>query len=261
MGMDASFGLGGGRALRAAEGDAAAIPLMAPAAEPACRLVPGTTRFAAACRERDHRSYLYRAVKRSFDIVFSLCVIIVGLVPGLVLCLAIAVETEGSPIYTQLRVGRGGRLFKIYKFRTMVADGDDLGKYLSPEQVEEWERERKVGDDPRVTRLGRILRSASIDEFPQFVNVLKGDMSLIGPRAITIEELGWFEPGEALVLLSVPQGITGAWQTGLRNDARFENGERQEIELEYALHAGLRRDFGIFLSTFGTMFGKGRTGR
>ena len=107
----------------------------------------------------------------------------------------------------------------------MVADADDVEKYLDAEQLMEWKRERKVTNDPRITPLGKVLRRTSLDELPQFLNVLKGDMSLIGPRAITITELEHYGADVAL-LLSVPQGVTGAWQAGLRNEASFENGER-----------------------------------
>ena len=142
----------------------------------------------------------------------------------------------------------------------MVADADNVEKYLNAEQLAEWKRERKVTDDPRITSLGRVLRRTSLDELPQFLNVLKGDMSLIGPRAITFDEL--VEYGDnAAVLLSVPQGVTGAWQAGPRNEASFENGERQRIELKYAMNPSLREDGRIFAATFGTMFGKSKTGR
>ena len=221
---------------------------------------PGTEEFAEACRSLDGRSLGYRMAKRAFDIAFSAVVIAVGLVPCAALSVAIAIDTNGTPIYSQERVGRLGRPFRIYKFRSMVADADDVERYLDAEQLAEWRRERKVTDDPRITPLGRVLRRTSLDELPQLLNVLKGDMSLIGPRAITFDELA--EYGEdAALLLSVPQGVTGAWQAGPRNDATFENGERQRIELGYARHAGLREDARVFLATFGAMFGKGRSGR
>ena len=155
---------------------------------------------------------------------------------------------------------RYGRPFRIYKFRSMVADADDVEKYLSSEQLAEWHRERKVADDPRVTRLGRLIRSTSLDELPQFINVLFGQISVIGPRAITYDELGEFGEDAAL-LLSVDPGITGAWQCGPRNEATFENGLRQSIELDYARSASLSADVSIFFKTFGVMFGKGRTGK
>lgn len=220
----------------------------------------GTPEFAARCKEVDNRSFGYRFVKRIFDVVFSLCVIAAGFLPGLLLAIAIMIDTKGSPIYSQVRVGRGGRLFRIYKFRTMVADSDDVEKYLSGKQLEQWKRERKVDGDPRITPLGRKLRHTSLDEMPNFVNVLIGDMSVIGPRAVSSEEIKWFG-AESEKVLSVPAGITGYWQATSRNDATFESGERQRIELEYAKNAGFKMDARCFIDTFGAMFGKRRSGR
>ena len=222
--------------------------------------VPGTDGFAEACSARDRRPLGYRVAKRTFDIAFSAVVIAVGLVPCALLSVAIASDTKGTPVYSQERVGRLGRPFRIYKFRSMVADADDVEKYLNADQLAEWRRERKVTDDPRITPLGRVLRRTSLDELPQFLNVLKGDMSLIGPRAITYDELSEYEEDAAL-LLSVPQGVTGAWQAGPRNEATFENGERQRIELGYARNASFREDARVFLVTFGAMFGRRRSGR
>ena len=221
---------------------------------------PGTDEFAELCRSLDRRLLGYRFIKRAFDVAFSAAVIAVGLVPCVFLSAAIAADTKGSPIYSQERVGRLGRPFRIYKFRSMVADADDVEKYLSPEQLVEWHRERKVDDDPRITRLGRVIRSTSLDELPQFLNVFMGDMSLIGPRAITFDELSEYG-ADAALLLSVPQGVTGAWQAGERNDATFESGERQRIELEYVRRASVREDTRVFFATFGAMFGKKRSGR
>ena len=205
-------------------------------------------------------SWAYRACKRVFDVAFSACVVAVGFVPGLILSAFIAKDTGGSPIYAQERVGMGGKTFRIYKFRTMVADSDNLEKYLGAEQIAQWNRERKVDDDPRITPLGHKLRSTSIDEMPNFINVLKGDMSVIGPRAISHEELVWFGD-DVETVLSVPAGITGLWQVTQRNDATFESGERQRIELEYARNAGFAMDARCFVGTFGAMFGKRRSGR
>ena len=104
----------------------------------------------------------YRFVKRVFDIAFSLCATIVGLVPIALLCVAIGLESPGSPIYLQKRVGYQGRPLRIFKLRTMVADSDDVEKHLDPKQLERWRRERKVDDDPRVTKVGRFLRRTSL---------------------------------------------------------------------------------------------------
>ena len=120
----------------------------------------------------------YRFVKRAFDIAFSLCATIAGLIPVALLGLAVRLESPGSPIYLQERVGYRGKPLRILKLRTMVADSDDVEKHLSPEQLTQWERERKVDDDPRVTRVGRFLRKTSLDELPQFLNVLAGQIPL-----------------------------------------------------------------------------------
>lgn len=224
------------------------------------RPAPGTEEFADECRALDRRPLGYRAVKRAFDVAFSTVVVAAGLVPCALLSVVVALDTKGSPIYSQERVGRLGRPFRIYKFRTMVADADDVGKYLDAGQLAEWRRERKVADDPRITRLGSVLRGTSLDELPQFLNVFAGQMSVVGPRAITYDELSHYG-SDAARLLSVPQGVTGAWQAGARNGATFESGERQRIELEYVRHAGAREDLRILLATFGVMFGKRRSGR
>lgn len=221
---------------------------------------PGTPEFVRLSRSLDRRPLAYRVAKRAFDIVFSGAIVAVGLIPGAIMCLAIAVSTKGVPFYTQVRVGKYGRPFRLIKFRSMVVDADDVEKYLSPEQLRQWELERKVDDDPRITKIGRVIRKTSVDELPQFLNVLLGDMSVIGPRAITYEELPNFGDDVALAL-SVPQGITGLWQATSRNDATFESGERQKIELDYVRGAGFAMDLRCFLGTFGAMFGKRRSGR
>ena len=220
----------------------------------------GTEAFADECRRLDGRPLGYRFIKRAFDIAFSTVIIAVGFIPCAILSIAIAVDTKGSPIYTQKRVGRLGRFFCIYKFRTMVADADDVEKYLDAKQLAQWKRERKVDNDPRITRLGSVLRKTSLDELPQFINVLKGQMSIIGPRVISYDELSNYSRTDIPVLLSVPQGITGPWQAGPRNEANFENGQRQAIELAYARHPTVGEDLKVFFSTIETMFVE-RTGR
>lgn len=221
----------------------------------------GTAEFGKLCQELDHRSLGYRVFKRVFDFVFALLAIVVGLIPGALLCIAIAADTKGSPIYSQERIGKRGKPFRIYKFRSMVKDSDNVEKYFTPEQLETWKRERKVENDPRVTKLGRILRSSSLDEIPQFINVLFGQISIIGPRSITRDELEQhFTDGEKALLLSVAPGITGAWQCWSRNEATFENGLRQQTELDYAEGATLGQDLRIFFRTISVMFVK-RNGR
>lgn len=200
----------------------------------------------------------YRLAKRLLDLLVSVPAVILGFIPGLILSIFIFFDTKGSPIYSQTRVGKHGKPFRIYKFRTMVKDSDKVEKYFTPEQLEIWKKERKVQNDPRITRLGRILREISVDELPQFVNVLFGQISIVGPRVITFDELEHFGKYKN-ALLSVPPGITGEWQTGLRNMATFENGLRQETELLYVKHASLKTDIRIFFKTFIAVFK--RTGK
>lgn len=220
---------------------------------------PGSSAFASRSRSLDARPLGYRFAKRAFDIAFSGCVLAAGLIPGAILSAAISIDTKGAPIYTQERVGRYGKPFRIYKFRSMVADADNVEKYFTPEQLSVWRRERKIDDDPRITRLGAFIRKTSVDELPQFLNVLLGQISIIGPRPITYDELGEFGTDAAL-LCSVPGGISGLWQASERNNATFESGERQRIELSYVRECGFRMDARCFFGTFDAMFGK-RSGR
>ena len=141
---------------------------------------------------------VYRFVKRAFDIAFSLCVVVVGLAPIALLLLIIRLESPGSPIYRQERIGYRGQPLRIFKLRTMVADSDDVEKHLSPEQLAQWRSERKVEDDPRVTRVGRFLRRTSLDELPQFLNVLAGSIPL------RIIKTGQGEPCEISGLFALP---------------------------------------------------------
>lgn len=204
----------------------------------------------------------YRFLKRLFDLVFSLCVSVVLAIPLAVVCAFICLESPGNPLYAQERVGKGGKTIRILKLRSMVTDAGNVQKYLSPEQLHQWEVERKVDDDPRITNVGQFIRKCSIDEVPQFLNVLNGDLSVIGPRPITRDELEQhFSDEEKAELLSVQPGITGLWQATDRNAATFESGLRQKIELHYVHNRCFRMDWKCFTGTFGAMFGKKRTGR
>ena len=125
------------------------------------------------------RRYAYRFVKRLFDIVFSLIVCVVLFVPVGILCLAIVFDSSGSPIFAQKRVGRYGKPIKVLKLRTMFSDAHSCPeKYFTDDQMRQWRQEYKVEDDPRITRIGSFLRKTSLDELPQFLNVLKGDIPL-----------------------------------------------------------------------------------
>lgn len=199
----------------------------------------------------------YKICKRFFDIVFSGIVIIVGFIPIALLCVAISFDSPGFPIYVQTRAGRFGKPIKVLKLRTMYSDaGEHPEKYFSKEQYEQWKREYKVANDPRITKLGSFLRESSLDELPQFINVFVGDMSVIGCRPITFDELNNFTKEDKEKFLSQKMGITGWWQVTDRNDATWEDGTRQRIELYYVEHASLRLDAAIFFATFRAMANK-----
>ncbi|WP_417118621.1 sugar transferase [Olsenella phocaeensis] len=202
----------------------------------------------------------YHIAKRVFDVAFSSVAVVVGFVPTAAICLLVALDSKGSPIYAQRRVGRYGIPVDILKIRTMVADADDVEKHLNPEQLQQWLSEHKVDDDPRVTKVGKFLRKTSLDEVPQFLNVLSGSMSVVGPRPVEPDELAAY--GQSVAeFLSVTPGITGWWQVKARNDATYEDGSRQRLELEYIRDRSLGRDLLCVFGTFHAMFGSQKTGR
>ena len=169
----------------------------------------------------DGFSQLYRRFgKRIFDVVLVL--LAAPFVVPLVLLIALLVSLDGhNPFYVQNRVGRHGRIFRIYKLRTMIPNAKaSLSAYLArnSEARQEWEINQKLRHDPRVTRLGQFLRNTSLDELPQLLNVLKGDMSLVGPRPMMIEQMPLY-PDQAYYLLR--PGISGAWQVSDRNGSSF----------------------------------------
>lgn len=201
----------------------------------------------------------YRAVKRLCDVAVSTVAVILSAVPVAVCCAAILVESPGNPIFVTTRVGQYGKPLNVLKLRSMYADAEtNMEAHLTPEQIRQWETEHKLDDDPRITKVGRFIRATSLDELPQFLNVLGGQMSIVGPRPITYEETEWF--GDDLEeALSVKPGITGWWQVTERNEATWESGRRQELELWYVRNRGLGLDAKIFLMTFGAMLR--RTGK
>ena len=192
----------------------------------------------------------YRAVKRAFDIVFSGCVLAVIAVPSLVLVAAIRLESEGNPFYSQIRVGqthRDGSLstFRMWKFRSMYRDADERLAELR-ERNEIAGAMFKMKEDPRVTRIGKFIRKHSIDEFPQFVNVFLGQMSVVGPRPPLPNEVAEYTEYD-LQRLAVKPGITGWWQVTERNSTGFDGMVRRD--LEYIAKRGPVMDLKIVILT------------
>lgn len=188
------------------------------------------------------------SVKRAFDIALASVVLLISS-PLMLLIWALVRLDGGRAIFAHRRIGYKGKPFDCYKFRTMCPDAErTLADYLAanPAAAEEWQRNRKLRNDPRVTFLGGMLRVSSLDELPQFINVLRGEMSCIGPRPIVAEELERYGPSAAEYLCSRP-GITGLWQTSGRNDVDYP--ERVKMDCRYVRNWSLGYDLLILLRT------------
>jgi len=189
------------------------------------------------------------ATKRALDVLVSICALVIAVPFFAVIAVAILAESPGTPIYVQRRVGRGGRTFPLVKFRTMVVEADVvLAAVLGhdPESAAQWVRTRKLPDDPRVTRVGRFLRRYSLDELPQLLNILRGDMSLVGPRPVLHEEIALFGDG-ADEVLGVRPGLTGLWAVSGRSEIDYVT--RAELERTYVREWSLGADAWIILRT------------
>lgn len=202
----------------------------------------------AAERLRTGR-WAYRAVKRAFDVCFSACVLVC--LSWLFLIVAVAIkldDPEGPVIFSQARVGRDGREFRMYKFRSMCADAESRLAELAGRNEKDGPV-FKMADDPRVTRVGRFLRKTSIDELPQFVNVLVGDISVVGPRPALPKEVAQYTPRQRQ-RLSVKQGITCYWQTR-RNRDSITFDEWVDLDLVYVKKCGIWSDLKLIVQTVG----------
>lgn len=190
---------------------------------------------------------LYMIIKRIFDIVISVSALIFLTPVFAVIAVLIYHEDHGKIFYTSNRVGLNGRIFRIYKFRSMKMNADNLEDTLNENEIEQYFKEFKIVNDPRITRIGRVLRKTSLDEIPQFFNILKGDMSLIGPRPILKSELNKYYPANQDKLLKVRPGLTGYWQSHGRNNVSYKNNARQNMELYYVDNCSFIFDIIIFL--------------
>lgn len=207
----------------------------------------------ATATTRSHASPLPSKVatvgKRFLDVVLS-CAALVCMAPVfLAIVIAIKLDSRGPAFYAHARVGRHGKPLRVMKFRTMVVDADETLRDLlarRPEQRRLWDTAFKLRDDPRITRVGRLLRRFSVDELPQLMNVLRGEMSLVGPRPVVEEELQRFGSSAAIILRAVP-GITGLWAVSGRSDISYD--ERVELECRYVTHWSLRLDLSILVRT------------
>lgn len=201
---------------------------------------------------------IYRFFKRTLDIIGSLIGMIILVVAILVIYIIrkLIKEDDGSLFYNHLRYGKNGQKFKLYKFRSMCVDADEkLKDYLkfNKEAKKEFEENQKLQNDPRITKIGKFLRKTSLDELPQMLNILKGEMSFVGPRPIVDEELKKYGKNKS-VFLSVKPGLTGYWQVNGRSNTTYQ--ERIDRELYYVKNYSFILDVKIFFKTFLTVLKK-----
>jgi lipopolysaccharide/colanic/teichoic acid biosynthesis glycosyltransferase len=188
-------------------------------------------------------------IKRILDITVALLLLLLAIPFSALIALAIVLDSPGPVLFAHTRIGKANRSFRLLKFRTMVRDADDvLEHYLEarPDLRAEWLKTHKLKIDPRVTRVGRLLRRSSLDELPQLISVLCGEMSMVGPRPIVAEEVPKYGPVFELYV-QVRPGLTGLWQCSGRTDTSYR--ARTELDLKYLRERTLRLDLKLLLKT------------
>lgn len=194
---------------------------------------------------------IYEFAKRTVDVICSFIGLIILMPLLITIAILIRVESEGPIFFTQNRVGKNGIIFKMYKFRSMVVNAEELKEKLASKN-ERIGPMFKIKEDPRVTKIGRLIRKTSIDELPQLVNILKGDMSIVGPRPSLPDEVEQFEDW-MLKRLDVKPGLTCYWQVFGRNDIEFA--EWMKLDVKYVDERNIFIDIKLILKTFLVLFG------
>lgn len=200
------------------------------------------------------KSYLF--IKRLFDFLASLAALILLSPLMLILAILVYLDDPGKVFYGHLRIGKNGKPFKVWKFRSMYMNADKMIDLLTPEQAKQYYTEFKIDNDPRITKIGNFLRKTSLDELPQLFNVLCNDMSLVGSRPLIESEIQTYYADMYDTLLAVKPGVTGYWQAYARNNATYQSGERQKMEMYYVHNASLWLDIKILFKTIGSVLKK-----
>jgi len=198
----------------------------------------------------------HRPLKRLFDIVLSLLALTFGMPIFSLIAILVMITSPGSPVYAQRRVGRGGKLFWCYKFRTMYGGADQLLKNMletNPQFKSEWESSFKLKNDPRITPFGHFLRKTSLDELPQLWNVLKGDLSIVGPRPVIEQEIVEYYKDKSGKILSVRPGLTGLWQISGRSDIK-DYQTRINLDERYVDNQSFWLDLKVIVKTVPAVF-------
>lgn len=194
----------------------------------------------------------YLAAKRCFDVIMSLLALILLSPLFLIIAIVIRADSPGKIIYGHHRIGKNGKPLRMYKFRSMVTDADKMIESFTPEQKREYEQNYKLDNDPRITRVGKFLRATSLDELPQLINVLKGELSLVGPRPPLPREVEQYTP-EQMKRLTVKPGLTCYWQTQPhRNSLSFD--QWLALDLRYINERSALVDIKILFATVKVVF-------
>lgn len=213
--------------------------------------ITDTSKAAASNTHSVKPKPIYDFVKRVFDIVCSLIGLIVLSPVFIILSILIKTTSEGPAFFAHKRVGKGGKTIKIYKFRSMVTNAEELIKQFTPEQKAEYERNFKLENDPRVTKVGKFMRKTSLDELPQLINILKGDISIVGPRPVMDVETKIYGNYRNM-LLSVKPGLTGFWAANGRSHTTYTR--RRAMEIYYVKNRSVLLDLKIIFKTFISVF-------
>lgn len=204
--------------------------------------------------------FFYFFSKYTFDFFVSLISIIILLPAFIIIGIIVKCSSKGPIFFVDKRVGKNEKMIGVLKFRTMYVDAEtNIEKYLSPEQIKAWKEERKLENDPRITKIGNFLRKSSLDELPQLFNILVGQMSIVGPRPISKREYdAYYNDEEKKILSTARPGLTGYWQVYGRNEVDYASGERSKLTMEYFKKRSLLLDLKIIFKTFAVVIsGKG----
>lgn len=196
----------------------------------------------------DIKTFIYNCVKRMFDVSISLLSIILLAPIFLIISIMIKLDSKGKVIYKHKRIGKNGKYIYLYKFRTMYTNSKEILEELlkNPEIKKEWEENFKLENDPRITKVGKFLRRTSLDELPQLLNIITGDMSIVGPRPVVDDEISKYGIYKAK-FLSVTPGLTGWWACNGRSCTSYD--ERIKLELYYVEHRSIALDIKTLFKT------------
>ena len=189
---------------------------------------------------------VYINIKRVIDVILESVALILLSPLFAIIAIAIKIDSKGPVFFAHKRIGKNGKIIKLYKFRSMVINAEELIKSFTPEQMREYKENYKLTNDPRITKVGKFLRKTSLDELPQLINIINGDLSIIGPRPVVADELEKYGVNKDK-FLSVTPGLTGYWAANGRSNTTYE--QRMEMELYYIDNLSLKMDIKVFFKT------------